>query len=155
MGINKDHKKIEIKSNVNYINIITNIMGANKSKNITNTETKTEIYTCDLCSFETKYFETKYKYPVKHIHYIKVTIADIDIYYWNDPFDEKSNNHMLKLAIENYCKINEETTKQQFTNLVLTTICKIQQDKIQQDKLISLSFAMYNCVLAQLLILNT
>jgi hypothetical protein len=121
-------------------------MGVNKSKNITNTET----YTCDLCTFEIKYHLSNTKYHLSDMHYIKVAIAGIDIYYWNDPFNGKSKNHMLQLAIENYFKINKEATKQDFTILVLTTIRTIQKDKNLKNS----EYIFINIILLQLVLLN-
>lgn len=101
------------------------------------------VYRCDLCTFETKY-------DLANISYIKVTIYEVDIYYWNNPFKVESNDHMLKIAIDNYFRLNTGAKKQDLLMLVLTTIRNIQLDESNNNIKKENEMLMYLSILMQL-----
>ena len=117
-------------------------MGIAKSKNIE----ITNIYNSELCKFETKYIKLSFN----DMYYIKMTIFDIDIYYWINPFDGESNNNMLNLAIERYFKVNKKSTKIDLLMLINRTVHNLTiyhfSDEFYLEKII------YLRILAQLII---
>lgn len=107
-----------------------------------NNQVPANVYTYDLGTFETKY-------NLANILYIKVTIYGVDIYYWNNPFIVDSNDHMLKLAIDNYFRLNEGAKKEDLLMLVLTNIHNIYLEVNNNNKKQN-EMLMYSNILTQL-----
>lgn len=113
-----------------------------------------DIFVCDFCTFQTKYYTTQDTYfgaiKVKKIDYIKFTsLFNIDMY-WHHPFVITSNDTILKLAIERYLT-QHGNSKNKLTTLILQTIIDIQKEQ-ETNKINTYVALFYIHILLQLLL---